>query len=233
MKNYTARTGGKSSRGKGHRKHKKTEKNHNKWLQHGCQNDQNQNKGQSKCNQGQTGGGVSEGGGGLMGGAAWAPSNIYPTGSVDPQQNEIITAAEATGTHYSLNNQIMQAPQASNALVEMANNLTGGGSRRKYRSKSKSKSKHHRKQKKSQRRHKKSHRGRNGIKLACQNQQEQHEQQQQGGSAGAYVPMNMANTIRGMGDSVGSFIHNMQGGLTPYNYSDPTYQPISNTSKLM
>jgi hypothetical protein len=223
MKNYKARTGGKSSRGKGHRKNKKTEKNHNKWLQHGCQNDQNQNKGQSKCNQGQTGGG------GLMGGAAWAPSNIYPTGSVDPQQNEIITAAEATGTHYSLNNQIMQAPQASNALVEMANNLTGGGSRRKRKARS-----NHRKQKKSQRRHKKSHRGRKGIKLACQNQnQHEQQQQQQGGSATAYLPMNMANTIRGMGDSVGGFIHNMQGGLTPYNYSDPTHQPIGNTSKLM
>lgn len=222
MKNYTAKKGGKSSRGKGHRKHKKTEKSHNKWFQRGCQNEQNQ----SKCNQGQTGGGVSEGGGGLMGGAAWAPSNIYPIGSVDPQQNEIITAAEATGTHYSLNNQLTQAPQSSNALVEMANNLTGGGrggSRRKSRP-------NNRKHKKSQRRYKKMHRGRKGVKLACQNQQ-----QQQTGGAGAYaayLPMNISNAVRGMGDSVGGFIHNMQGGLTPYNYSDPTHQPIGNTTQL-
>jgi hypothetical protein len=144
---------------------------------------------------------------------------------VDPQQNAIITAAEATGTHYSLNNQLTQAPQSSNALVEMANNLTGGGrggSRRKSRP-------NNRKQKKSLRRYKKMHRGRKGVKLACQNQQ------QQTGGAGAYaayLPMNISNAVRGMGDSVGGFIHNMQGGLTPYNYSDPTHQPIGNTTQL-
>lgn len=224
MKNHSAKKGGKSSRGKVNRKHKKTEKNHNKWFQRGCQNEQNQ----TKCKNSQTGGGVSEGGGGLMGGAAWAPSNIYPIGSADPQQNAIITDAEATGTHYSLNNQLTQPPQSSNALVEMANNITGGGrggSRRKSRP-------NNRKQKKSQRHYKKMHRGRKGIKLACQKQQ--NNQQQHGGSGyAAYLPMNVSNAVRSMGDSVGGFIHNMQGGLTPYNYSDPTHQPIGNTTQLV
>ena len=216
MKNRSARKQGKSC-GKVHRKHKKTEKRHNKWFQRGCQNEKNQ----SNHNNIQMGGGVSEGGGGLMGGTAWAPSNIYPIGSL--QQNAEVTAAEATGTHYSLNNQITQAPQSSNALVEMANNLTGGGIKRK----SKSRSNNH-KHKKSQRRNKKMYRGRKGTKLACQ----QIHQQQNGGAA-EYLPMNISNTLRGIGDSVGGFIHNMQGGLTPYNYSDPTYQPIGKTTQLL
>ena len=59
MKNRSARKQGKSC-GKVHRKHKKTEKRHNKWFQRGCQNEKNQ----SNHNNIQMGGGVNF----LMGG---------------------------------------------------------------------------------------------------------------------------------------------------------------------
>lgn len=197
-----------SSKGsrKGHRK-SKTEKKHNKWFQRGCQNKSARKGGQ-------------KGGGGIFGGNAWAPSNIHPvSGAEGPAAAPAAPVAAAghsqkggnSGNHYVFNPNPIPPPQASNALVEFANKISGGrgrgsgGRRHKQRGNRKS---------------------RRGIKLACS------RNRQQRGGATEYLPMTASNIVRSIGDDVGSFIHGLQGAPTAYNYSDPTMHPIGNTSQL-
>ena len=200
-----------SSKGsrKGHRK-SKTEKKHNKWFQRGCQN-------KSARKGGQKG---QKGGSGILGGNAWAPSNIHPvSGAEGPAAAPAAPVAAAghsqkggnSGNHYVFNPNPLPPPQASNALVEMANKMAGGrgsgsgGRRHKQRGNRKS---------------------RRGVKLACS------RNRQQRGGATEYLPMTASNIVRSIGDDVGSFIHGLQGAPTAYNYSDPTMHPIGNTSQL-
>lgn len=213
-----------SSKGsrKGHRK-TKTEKKHNKWFQRGCQN-------KSARKGGQKG---QKGGSGILGGNAWAPSDIRPvSGAEGPAAAAAPGAATATasaghsqkggnsGNHYVFNPNPLSPPQASNALVEMANKMSrgGGGKRR------------HLKQRVSRK-------SRKGIKLACSrssrsSSRRSSSRSRQHGGATEYLPMTASNIIRSMVDDVGSFIHGLQGAPTAYNYSDPTIQPIGNTSQL-
>lgn len=197
-----------SSKGsrKGHRK-SKTEKKHNKWFQRGCQN-------KSARKGGQKG---QKGGSGILGGNAWAPSNIHPvSGAEGPAAAPAAPVAAAghsqkggnSGNHYVFNPNPIPPPQASNALVEFANKMSrSGGGKRRHKQRGNRKS-------------------RRGIKLAC------NRSRQQRGGATEYLPMTASNIIRSIGDDVGSFIHGLQGAPTAYNYSDPTMQPIGNTSQL-
>lgn len=208
-----------SSKGsrKGHRK-SKTEKKHNKWFQRGCQN-------KSARKGGQKG---QKGGSGILGGNAWAPSNIHPvSGAEGPAAPAAAPAAPIpaaghsqkggnSGNHYVFNPNPLPPPQASNALVEMANKMAGvGGSGKRRRHK--------------QRGNRKSRRG---IKLACNRSRSRSRSRQQRGGATEYLPMTASNIVRSIGDDVGSFIHGLQGAPTVYNYSDPTMHPIGNTSQL-
>jgi hypothetical protein len=212
-----------SSKGsrKGHRK-SKTEKKHNKWFQRGCQNKSARKGGQ-------------KGGSGIFGGNAWAPSNIHPvSGAEGPAAAPAAPAAPVaaaghsqkggnSGNHYVFNPNPIPPPQASNALVEFANKMSGGrgrgsgGRRHKQRGNRKS---------------------RRGIKLACSrsrrssSRRSSSRSRQQRGGATEYLPMTASNIVRSIGDDVGSFIHGLQGAPTAYNYSDPTMQPIGNTSQL-
>ena len=211
---------------KGRRK-TKTEKKHNKWFQRGCQN-------KSARKGGQKG---QKGGRGILGGNAWAPSDIHPvSGAEGPAAAAAPGAATATaaaghsqkggnsGNHYVFNPNPLSPPQASNALVEMANKMAGVGGSGKRR---------HLKQRVSRK-------SRKGIKLACSrsrrssrsSSRRSSSRSRQHGGATEYLPMTASNIIRSMGDDVGSFIHGLQGAPTAYNYSDPTIQPIGNTSQL-
>lgn len=206
---------------KGRRK-TKTEKKHNKWFQRGCQN-------KSARKGGQKG---QKGGSGILGGNAWAPSDIHPvSGAEGPAAAAAPGAATATaaaghsqkggnsGNHYVFNPNPLSPPQASNALVEMANKMAGvGGSGKRRRHKQRV-----------------SRKSRKGIKLACSRSSRSRRsssRSRQHGGATEYLPMTASNIIRSMGDDVGSFIHGLQGAPTAYNYSDPTIQPIGNTSQL-
>lgn len=198
------------------RRKTKTEKKHNKWFQRGCQN-------KSARKGGQKG---QKGGSGILGGNAWAPSDIHPvSGSEGPAAAPATATAPATaghsqkggnsGNHYVFNPNPLPPPQASNALVEMANKMSrgGGGKRR------------HLKQRVSRK-------SRKGIKLACSRSRSSRSRSRQRGGATEYLPMTVSNIVRSMGDDVGSFIHGLQGAPTAYNYSNPTIQPIGNTSQL-
>jgi hypothetical protein len=205
------------TRNNGRRKNKKTEKKHNKWYQRGCQN-QNSNQ---------------KGGSGILAGNAWSPSDIMPeTGqgkgsAAAPTATHLnqmggggtgdgLTSIHNNGNHYALNTNLSQHPLASNILVEMADKMTGGRRRKSGRMGKLRKNKSLRRMKKqSSKKYKK------GIKLACQH-----------GGATEYLPMTISNAVRSMGDTVGSFVHDLQGAPSAYNYSDPTFQPISNTSQL-
>jgi len=205
------------TRNNGRRKNKKTEKKHNKWYQRGCQN-QNSNQ---------------KGGSGILAGNAWSPSDIMPeTGegkgaAAAPTATHLsqkggggtgdgLTSIHNNGNHYALNTNLSQHPLASNILVEMADKMTGGGRRKSGRMGKLRKNKSlGRMKKQSSKKYKK------GVKLACQH-----------GGATEYLPMTISNVVRNMGDTVGSFVHDLQGAPSAYNYSDPTLQPISNTSQL-
>jgi hypothetical protein len=203
------------TRNNGRRKNKKTEKKHNKWYQRGCQN-QNSNQ---------------KGGSGILAGNAWSASDIMPeTGErngAPPIATHLsqkggggtgdgLTSIHNNGNHYALNTNLSQHPLASNILVEMADKMTGGRRRKSGRMGKLRKNKSLRRMKKqSSKKYKK------GVKLACQH-----------GGATEYLPMTISNVVRNMGDTVGSFVHDLQGAPSAYNYSDPTFQPISNTSQL-
>jgi hypothetical protein len=205
------------TRNNGRRKNKKTEKKHNKWYQRGCQNQNSSQKG----------------GSGILAGNAWSPSDIMPeTGqgkgsAAAPTATHLnqmggggtgdgLTSIHNNGNHYALNTNLSQHPLASNILVEMADKMTGGRRRKSGRMGKLRKNKSLRRMKKqSSKKYKK------GIKLACQH-----------GGATEYLPMTISNVVRNMGDTVGSFVHDLQGAPSAYNYSDPTFQPISNTSQL-
>jgi hypothetical protein len=204
------------TRNNGRRKNKKTEKKHNKWYQRGCQNKNSSQKG----------------GSGILAGNAWSPSDIMPeTGqgkgaAAAPTATHLnqmggggtgdgLTSIHNNGNHYALNTNLSQHPLASNILVEMAE-MTGGRRRKSGRMGKLRKNKSLRRMKKqSSKKYKK------GMKLACQH-----------GGATEYLPMTISNAVRSMGDTVGSFVHDLQGAPSAYNYSDPTFQPISNTSQL-
>lgn len=199
------------------RRKTKTEKKHNKWIQRGCQN-KSARKGGQKGQKGQMGGS------GILGGNAWAASDIRPVsgaeGRVAAPSAPAAPAAAGhsqkggnSGNHYVFNPHPLPPPQSSNALVEFANKMSGGSGSGKHR------------------RHKQrvSRKSRKGIKLAC-NRNRKHSQQR--GGATEYLPMTASNIVRSIGDGVGGVINALQGAPTPYNSSDPTMQPIANTTQL-
>lgn len=197
------------------RRKTKTEKKHNKWFQRGCQNKSARKGGQN----GQNG---QRGGSGILGGNAWAASDIRPvSGAEGPAAAPGAAPAAAghsqkggnSGNHYVFNPNPLPPPQSSNALVEFANKMSGGSGKH--------------------RRHKQrgSHKSRKGIKLACNRNRNRKHSQQRGGAT-EYLPMTASNIVRSIGDGVGGFINALQGAPTPYNSSDPTMQPIGNTSQL-
>ena len=150
-----------------------------------------------------------KGGSGILAGHAWAASNVKPY-LVQSGGNAFITP---NGNHYALNTNISPAPLASNALVEMAEKISvgggvgvgvGGGGRKRRNNKYTNRNR------------------KNKRNLGGQN----------GGGVTEYLPMNASNVIREMGDAMGGFIHGLQGDSTPYNYSNPTIQPIANTTPL-
>ena len=202
------------------RRKTKTEKKHNKWIQRGCQNKSARKGGQK----GQRGGSA------ILGGNAWAASDIRPVSGAEgpaaaPAAAPAIIPPSATvaaghsqkggnsGNHYVFNPNPLPPPQSSNALVEFANKMSGGSGSGKHR------------------RHKQrvSRKSRKGIKLAC-NRNRKHSQQR--GGATEYLPMTASNIVRSIGDGVGGVINALQGAPTPYNSSDPTMQPIANTTQL-
>jgi hypothetical protein len=203
------------------RRKTKTEKKHNKWFQRGCQNKSARKGGQN----GQNG---QRGGSGILGGNAWAASDIRPvSGAEGPAAAPAIIPPSDTvaaghsqkggnsGNHYVFNPNPLPPPQSSNALVEFANKMSGGSGSGK-----------HRRQKQ-----RGSHKSRKGIKLACNRNRNRKHSQQRGGAT-EYLPMTASNIVRSIGDGVGGFINALQGSPTPYNSSDPTMQPIGNTSQL-
>ena len=192
------------------RRKTKTEKKHNKWFQRGCQN-------KSARKGGQNG---QRGGSGILGGNAWAASDIRPVSGAEGRVAAPAAPAAAghsqkggnSGNHYVFNPNPLPPPQSSNALVEFANKMSGGSGSGK-----------HRRQKQ-----RGSHKSRKGIKLACN----RNRNRPQRGGATEYLPMTASNIVRSIGDGVGGFINALQGAPTPYNSSDPTMQPIGNTSQL-
>ena len=196
------------------RRKTKTEKKHNKWIQRGCQN-------KSARKGGQKG---QRGGSGILGGNAWAASDIRPVSGAEgrvaapaaPAPPAVAGHSQKggnSGNHYVFNPNPLPPPQSSNALVEFANKMSGGSGSGKHR------------------RHKQrvSRKSRKGIKLAC-NRNRKHSQQR--GGATEYLPMTASNIVRSIGDGVGGVINALQGAPTPYNSSDPTMQPIANTTQL-
>jgi hypothetical protein len=145
-----------------------------------------------------------KGGNGILAGHAWAASHVKPY-LVQTGGNVLLNP---NGNHYALNTNISPVPLASNALVEMAEKITvgggGGGGRRRRNNKYTNRNR------------------KNKMNLGGQN----------GGGITEYLPMNASNVIRSMGDTMGGFIHGLQGDSTPYNYSTPTIQPIANTTPL-
>lgn len=105
-----------------------TSKNHHRRTKHtrriATKKRRNNNKKKSKRSHQWHQKGCQSGGGSMMGGVAWAPSDLnhQTTGNVEPYA--------ANGNHYALNNEILARPQNSNHLVEKG--LFGGGSKRKY-----------------------------------------------------------------------------------------------------
>lgn len=199
------------------RRKTKTEKKHNKWFQRGCQNKSARKGGQNGQN-GQMGGSA------ILGGNAWAASDIRPVSGAEGPAAATATAAAPTaaaghsqkggnsGNHYVFNPNPLPPPQSSNALVEFANKMSGGsgsgsGKRRRHKQRGNRKS-------------------RKGIKLACSRNRPQR------GGATEYLPMTASNIVRSIGDGIGGFVNTLQGSPTPYNSSDPTMQPIGNTSQL-
>ena len=206
------------------RRKTKTEKKHNKWFQRGCQNNSARKGGQN----GQNGQNGQRGGSGILGGNAWAASDIRPVSGAEgrvaapaaPAPPAVAGHSQKggnSGNHYVFNPNPLPPPQSSNALVEFANKMSGGSG-------SGSGSGKHRRQKQ-----RGSHKSRKSIKLAC-NRNRKHSQQR--GGATEYLPMTASNIVRSIGDGVGGFINALQGSPTPYNSSDPTMQPIGNTSQL-
>jgi hypothetical protein len=198
------------------RRKTKTEKKHNKWFQRGCQNKSARKGGQN----GQNGQNGQMGGSAILGGNAWAASDIRPVSGAEGPATA--TAAAPTvaaghsqkggnsGNHYVFNPIPLPPPQSSNALVEFANKMSGGsgsGKRRRHKQRGNRKS-------------------RKGIKLACSRNRPQR------GGATEYLPMTASNIVRSIGDGIGGFVNTLQGSPTPYNSSDPTMQPIGNTSQL-
>lgn len=143
------------------------------------------------------------GGSSISGGWPANISDIQPT-----RLDGDATPQAINGNHYVFNANTMPHPQASNALVERANyvamSMSGGSKRRTSR--------YHRRNKRQFRK---------GTKIACQT-----------GGAAEYLPDVAANYLRGIVDAGSGFIHGLQGPPTPYISSDPTVQPISNTSVL-
>lgn len=210
----THRGSSSSKRSRKSRRKTKTEKKHNKWFQRGCQNKSARKGGQK----GQKGGSA------ILGGNAWAASDIRPVSGAEgpaaaPGAAPTPAAGHSqkggnSGNHYVFNPNPLPPPQSSNALVEMANKMSGGrgsssGKRRRHKQRGNRKS-------------------RKGIKLACS----RNRNQQQRGGATEYLPMTASNIVRSIGDGVGGFVNTLQGAPTPYNSSDPTMQPIANTSQL-
>lgn len=210
----TARAIRRSSR----RKNKRSEKRHNKWLQRGCLNESRNQK--NRYNK--------KGGSGVFAGQAWEANNVKPVNAIGEFNNEGNIAplqngggeggvynSNTNGNHYVLNTQTSQFPLSSNALVEMADKMIGGGSLRRKNANSTTRV-----------------RQRRGKNYRYSN-----KSSRQKGGAGftegftQNLPMHASNFIRGMGDSVGSFIHGLQGDSAPYNVADPTIQPISNSSR--
>jgi hypothetical protein len=195
------------------RRKTKTEKKHNKWFQRGCQNKSARKGGQNGQN-GQMGGSA------ILGGNAWAASDIRPvSGAEGPAAAAAAAPTVAaghsqkggnSGNHYVFNPIPLPPPQSSNTLVEFANKMSGGsgsGKRRRHKQRGNRKS-------------------RKGIKLACSRNRPQR------GGATEYLPMTASNIVRSIGDGIGGFVNTLQGSPTPYNSSDPTMQPIGNTSQL-
>jgi hypothetical protein len=199
----THRGSSSSKRSRKSRRKTKTEKKHNKWFQRGCQNKSARKGGQ-------------KGGSAILGGNAWAASDIRPvSGAEGPATAPTPAVGHSqkggnSGNHYVFNPNPLPPPQSSNALVEFANKMSGGsgsGKRRRHKQRGNRKS-------------------RKGIKLACSRNRPQR------GGATEYLPMTASNIVRSIGDGVGGFVNALQGAPTPYNSSDPTMQPIGNTSQL-